>query len=155
MTSTPTSSTPSQTQTPISSGPPSSTATPPLMPKGPKQPAGEKKPYVLTPEQEAKKLARAQAKAAAPQAETDVTKRSKEQIAQGKFLKRDWISVGSDAGKGDEKRRVKIGSWNMLAQTLVRRELFPGSGQSSSRDQARSQTHADVSALPLSDVQTA
>ncbi|GAA6002709.1 hypothetical protein JCM10207_007637 [Rhodosporidiobolus poonsookiae] len=45
------------------------------------------------------------------------------------FTQREWVEVpsqnGGDGGQGG--KRVKILSWNMLAQALVRRELFPGS----------------------------
>ncbi|BGP36393.1 RNA exonuclease ngl2 [Rhodotorula kratochvilovae] len=47
------------------------------------------------------------------------------------FKAREWIDVplkeGEEQGDGREGRKVSIFSWNMLAQALVRRELFPGS----------------------------
>lgn len=41
------------------------------------------------------------------------------------IVRRSWMPVNSHASAG--ARRVRIVSWNMLAQCLVRRELFPGS----------------------------
>ena len=41
------------------------------------------------------------------------------------IVRRSWMPVNSHASAGE--RRVRIVSWNMLAQCLVRRELFPGS----------------------------
>ncbi|KAL7409135.1 Endonuclease/exonuclease/phosphatase [Mrakia frigida] len=117
----------SSSSTPLSS----STSTPPIAP-GSKPPKGSKLSPQLTPEQEAKKLARAVAKALAAASAPGggangggPIKRSKEQLEMGKFLTREWVNVGD--GETGEGRKVKIGSWNMLAQTLVRRELFPGS----------------------------
>ena len=39
---------------------------------------------------------------------------------------RQWLRVG-DADAASASQRLRIVSWNMLAQGLVRRELFPGS----------------------------
>ncbi|GAA5922704.1 uncharacterized protein JCM15063_003398 [Sporobolomyces koalae] len=46
------------------------------------------------------------------------------------FTAREWVDVPSENGSGNTKegsRKVSIMTWNMLAQALVRRELFPGS----------------------------
>ncbi|GAA5997232.1 uncharacterized protein JCM10292_000115 [Rhodotorula paludigena] len=47
------------------------------------------------------------------------------------FKPREWVTVpvndDGDASATGEGRKVSIFSWNMLAQALVRRELFPGS----------------------------
>lgn len=45
-------------------------------------------------------------------------------VQQGLIFPREWVPV-RDASTGG--RRVRVVSWNMLAQSLVRRELFPGS----------------------------
>ncbi|GAA6038585.1 hypothetical protein JCM8097_009432 [Rhodosporidiobolus ruineniae] len=55
------------------------------------------------------------------------------------FRPREWCEVRmegeGDGGKnGEEGRKVKILSWNMLAQALVRRELFPGSDYLKGKD---------------------
>lgn len=41
------------------------------------------------------------------------------------IVRRSWVPVNLHASAGE--RRVRVVSWNMLAQSLVRRELFPGS----------------------------
>ncbi|WWD17612.1 hypothetical protein CI109_102053 [Kwoniella shandongensis] len=88
-------------------------------------------PLTLTPEQIAKAAERKAAKLAKKAAKADGTlERTPEQRLEEerrRFLKRDWISVGSGSGDDDGSRRVRIITWNILAQTLVRRELFPGS----------------------------
>lgn len=43
------------------------------------------------------------------------------------FLHRKWSYVAEPAGQPTGGLQVKIMSWNMLAQALIRRELFPGS----------------------------
>ncbi|GAA5871919.1 hypothetical protein JCM3774_000728 [Rhodotorula dairenensis] len=45
------------------------------------------------------------------------------------FVPREWVDVPqqSDADERGQGRKVSIVTWNMLAQALVRRELFPGS----------------------------
>ncbi|GAA5827265.1 hypothetical protein JCM11251_001199 [Rhodosporidiobolus azoricus] len=60
------------------------------------------------------------------------------------FQPRGWVDVpqrqkrerddGGVDGKRVEGRKVKIFSWNMLAQALVRRELFPGSDYLKGKD---------------------
>ena len=110
---------PSSVPTPSSS---SSASTPPLLaPPAPgfnKPAKGSKIAPQLTPEQEAKKLARAAAKALAAAgggAAEGPIKRSKEQLEMGKFLTREWVNVGdAEAGEG---RKVKIGSWNVSRST--------------------------------------
>ncbi|KAG8864246.1 hypothetical protein FRB96_006067 [Tulasnella sp. 330] len=44
--------------------------------------------------------------------------------SKGNILKRDWVLLRSPE---DLKPKIKIMTWNMLAQTLVRRDLFPNS----------------------------
>ncbi|GAA5981220.1 hypothetical protein JCM10908_004027 [Rhodotorula pacifica] len=45
------------------------------------------------------------------------------------FAPREWVNVPREEGNDSsaEGRKVSIVTWNMLAQALVRRELFPGS----------------------------
>lgn len=45
----------------------------------------------------------------------------------GAIVAREWASVYHGASDALPARRVRIVSWNMLAQSLVRRDLFPGS----------------------------
>ena len=40
---------------------------------------------------------------------------------------REWMHINHDVPVEQDARRVRLVSWNMLAQSLVRRELFPGS----------------------------
>ncbi|WVQ61892.1 uncharacterized protein L199_000025 [Kwoniella botswanensis] len=96
-------------------------------------------PPNLTAEQIAKAAERKAAKLARKKAIADgkveLSEEQKLEIERRKFLKRDWVSVGSssnleaNAPNEDEtgKGKLKIVTWNVLAQTLVRRELFPGS----------------------------
>lgn len=49
---------------------------------------------------------------------------------QGKvlFIPRDWADVvRTETDSSDKKQKIRIVSWNILAQGLVRRKLFPGS----------------------------
>lgn len=45
------------------------------------------------------------------------------------FIPRDWATVGGQQPKdsSSQRQRIRIVSWNILAQGLVRRTLFPGS----------------------------
>lgn len=43
------------------------------------------------------------------------------------ILEREWVRVNEGVPVDAHARRVRVVSWNMLAQSLVRRELFPGS----------------------------
>lgn len=43
------------------------------------------------------------------------------------FVPREWVDVPARDGCGESGKDVTIVTWNMLAQALVRRELFPGS----------------------------
>ncbi|KZW00655.1 hypothetical protein EXIGLDRAFT_710983 [Exidia glandulosa HHB12029] len=75
--------------------------------------------HQLTPEALAKQAERKRKKAEAlanPQAAPE----------PASLLKRDWIGPAR-AAVDDETRVLRFQTWNMLAQTLVRRELFPGS----------------------------
>ncbi|KAG8907569.1 hypothetical protein FRB99_003493 [Tulasnella sp. 403] len=45
----------------------------------------------------------------------------------GGILQREWVSLGNPSSTEARKPTLKIMTWNMLAQTLVRRELFPNS----------------------------
>ncbi|ODO05986.1 hypothetical protein I350_05047 [Cryptococcus amylolentus CBS 6273] len=97
-------------------------------------------PYVPTPEQtalaEKRRAERAAKKAAiASGAVADPNNAKAEGQGEGEveFLKRDWVDVGPGQveGGGQEKKGVRILTWNLLAQTLVQgrqgRKLFPGS----------------------------
>lgn len=77
--------------------------------------------YVLTPEQLAiaeerrlKKLER----------EKEQATKAKQQDPRGRILSRQWIQLKEPV---DGRQTVKVMTWNMLAQCLVRRELFPTS----------------------------
>ncbi|WWC66121.1 uncharacterized protein I206_100021 [Kwoniella pini CBS 10737] len=86
-------------------------------------------PPFLTPEQIAKAAERKAAKMAKKKAlaegKVELNDDLKSEIERKRFLKRDWVSVGSSSDR--KEGNVKIVTWNVLAQTLVRRELFPGS----------------------------
>ncbi|WVF70931.1 hypothetical protein IAT40_005726 [Kwoniella sp. CBS 6097] len=64
-----------------------------------------------------------------------LSEEQKAEIERKRFLKRDWIDLRMcftptrplRSSDKDLEDRVKIVTWNVLAQTLVRRELFPGS----------------------------
>ncbi|EIM92169.1 Endonuclease/exonuclease/phosphatase [Stereum hirsutum FP-91666 SS1] len=75
----------------------------------------------LTPEQLAKQEERARKK-------TERAKAGPVAVAidneKGRIIQRPWLKVQEAQGKGET---VKIMTWNLLAQTLVRRELFPTS----------------------------
>ena len=44
------------------------------------------------------------------------------------FVPRDWAAVSqAEQGSSSQKQKVRVVSWNILAQGLVRRTLFPGS----------------------------
>lgn len=78
------------------------------------QQSGKKAPYELTPEQRAKRAARAQlkqAKKAALEAEGSKPLRSAEQLAKGEFRKREWVKLDGQAGEGE--RKIKVMSWNV------------------------------------------
>ncbi|KAL7419277.1 RNA exonuclease ngl2 [Cryptotrichosporon argae] len=80
-----------------------------------------RKAYSLTPEQLALQAERKAAKAAKLAAVEAGEAPEAEVVDDARVLQRPWISVaGAEAATG---RRIKI----MLAQTLVRRDLFPGS----------------------------
>ncbi|WRT64419.1 uncharacterized protein IL334_001351 [Kwoniella shivajii] len=92
-------------------------------------------PANLTPEQIAKAADRKAAKLAKKQAVADgsveLGDAQKLEIERKKFLKREWRLIGRDSEgtqvKEQGKSKARIVTWNVLAQTLVRRELFPGS----------------------------
>lgn len=67
------------------------------------KPSKGKQPFVPTPAQlaaiEAKRAARAAKAAAAPSEEEAATKRSKQQIEMGKFLKREWVTLPIEKGR--------------------------------------------------------
>lgn len=79
--------------------------------------------YVLSPADQAKQQARKEAKLAKKALNA-------QQQAQGghndklSIIKREWVQVGTAQPDRDT---VRVLTWNMLAQTLVRRKLFPGS----------------------------
>ncbi|KAF9069137.1 Endonuclease/exonuclease/phosphatase [Rhodocollybia butyracea] len=83
------------------------------------------KRLVLTPEQIAISEAR-KAKKAAQATQTVPTVASLVNEEKGRIVERKWIQIKdtTDAASG---HRVKILTWNLLAQCLVRRELFPNS----------------------------
>ncbi|GAA5858788.1 hypothetical protein JCM8547_004988 [Rhodosporidiobolus lusitaniae] len=138
------SSTPSPA--PTSSAPSSSSSSTPAPPPG-----SNLASQAHTSTAELKRLQRAQKKAE-QQARKDERKRQLEETGidpgllpaalagdlgvragEGKtkgFREREWVEVPRGEGEeeeGKEGRKVKLLSWNMLAQALVRRELFPGS----------------------------
>ncbi|KZO98379.1 Endonuclease/exonuclease/phosphatase [Calocera viscosa TUFC12733] len=83
----------------------------------------EKQPYVPTPEQiqlanerKARRLAGKMQQAGAPTGPPDYSRW---------ILPRKWLPVGFPSTP--TRTRITIMTWNMLAQSLVRRELFPGS----------------------------
>ncbi|PWZ01758.1 Endonuclease/exonuclease/phosphatase [Testicularia cyperi] len=102
-----------------------------------------KKPNKPTPEEiEAKRQARAAkrereaAEKVAKEAELAAAIAANGKIPNGHldehgntlFIPRDWASVQETLSKANaSEQRIKIVSWNILAQGLVRRTLFPGS----------------------------
>ncbi|KAK8866182.1 hypothetical protein IAR55_001333 [Kwoniella newhampshirensis] len=88
-------------------------------------------PYTLTPEQTVKaaerQAARLAKKAAKAAGTSQLTPEQKLEEERRKFLKREWIDLRSASTENGGSRKVRIVTWNILAQTLVRRELFPGS----------------------------
>lgn len=115
-------------------------------------PSGSRKPFVLTPEALEKqrlrkeaKLAAAAAKAAGASANgSSSTFAADENALKGLakdgrrvIITRQWLdlherkpaasSQATTSQAIDSSHRFRILSWNMLAQTLVRRKLFPGS----------------------------
>ncbi|GJE87626.1 endonuclease/exonuclease/phosphatase [Phanerochaete sordida] len=77
--------------------------------------------YELTPEQlalaEARKLKKLER-------EKEQVKNARQNDPRGRILERRWLRLQSSA---EGAQSVKVMTWNMLAQTLVRRELFPES----------------------------
>ncbi|CED84893.1 Transcriptional effector CCR4-related protein [Phaffia rhodozyma] len=86
-----------------------------------------KVPYQLTPEQIARQEARKKLKARKAAEKKDEPLRSKEQIEKGKFLLRTWVDLQQGSQDRQPDDAVRVMSWNILAQTLIRRDLFPGS----------------------------
>ncbi|WVQ76964.1 hypothetical protein IAR50_006643 [Cryptococcus sp. DSM 104548] len=90
-------------------------------------------PYVPTPEQQALAEKRREERAARKAAiaagtiEDPNKAKGKGEAGEVAFLKRDWVDVGPGKGEGEGKNGARILTWNLLAQTLVRRKLFPGS----------------------------
>lgn len=123
-------------------------ATPPAAPSGPSQTPGGQAPNgkpnkpskakaALDPaEIEAKRKARAEKKEKEAQ---EKAHREEEAAANGTteplldehgkpfYRPRDWARVPNAVSSDNTRPRVKVLSWNMLAQGLVRRKLFPGS----------------------------
>ncbi|KAG8930256.1 hypothetical protein FRC03_008770 [Tulasnella sp. 419] len=92
----------------------------------------------LTPEQIAKQLLRKQKKAEAEALKVAASQGSSTNVSgtstpvlpgdNGRILVRDWVSLPvRPVVEGSDRRTLKIMTWNMLAQTLVRRDLFPSS----------------------------
>ncbi|EIN14201.1 Endonuclease/exonuclease/phosphatase [Punctularia strigosozonata HHB-11173 SS5] len=46
---------------------------------------------------------------------------------RGRIVERNWVSLPRAKGDTSERRHVRIKTWNLLAQCLIRRELFPTS----------------------------
>ncbi|KAK4055197.1 RNA exonuclease ngl2 [Microbotryomycetes sp. JL201] len=72
------------------------------------------------------------AEAAAKKAERKAKKEqtdggAHEQGPPDKFLKREWVHVSDSSSSSSSGTVLSVLTWNMLAQALVRRELFPGS----------------------------
>lgn len=77
---------------------------------------------------ERKRRERAAARQARKQKEQEAAARGPAADADSYVFPRGWAPVrGAEGVRG---RRVRLVSWNMLAQGLVRRELFPGSNLS-------------------------
>lgn len=127
---------------------------------------GGKKPYTLTPAQLEKQRLRQEAKLAAksaPKPAVDenelrglgkdgkplIRKRNWYDIRAGKTLDRDDFIERQTARKQGEEApfNFRILSWNMLAQTLVRRTLFPGSDCLKWKDREAA-TLAEMKAYP-------
>lgn len=85
------------------------------------KPVKTKTPYQLTPEQVALQKARAELKAQKAAVKAEEPLRTQAQIDKGKFLKREWVDL-LQSDKKDEGA-VRVLSWNVLAQTLIR--VFP------------------------------
>jgi hypothetical protein len=102
--------------------------------------------YVLTPEQQLKQEERKRAKLAKKAANGAL--RPIEEPPRATILKRKWLDVVGVGSPEPNSSTLSIATWNVsarlledisrlahrlseqiLAQTLVRRELFPGSGQ--------------------------
>ncbi|WVQ82539.1 hypothetical protein IAT38_004668 [Cryptococcus sp. DSM 104549] len=88
-------------------------------------------PPNLTPEQIAKaeqrRAAKLAKKAALANGTAELSEEQKMEQERRRFLKRDWVNLGGGEGVREGKKSARILTWNLLAQTLVRRELFPGS----------------------------
>ncbi|KAL1408888.1 RNA exonuclease ngl2 [Vanrija albida] len=85
-------------------------------------------PITLTPEQLAKQAERKAAKLAkkaAQAASGETNAQQKAELERRRILKREWQTVGSSPQ--EDANKATIVTWNMLAQTLIRRQLFPGS----------------------------
>ncbi|KAI9060199.1 Endonuclease/exonuclease/phosphatase [Trametes sanguinea] len=67
---------------------------------------------------EARRLKREQAKNTPPQA--------KAEDERGRILPREWVDLSPESASAPGQT-VRVMTWNLLAQTLVRRELFPTS----------------------------
>ncbi|KAI0673529.1 Endonuclease/exonuclease/phosphatase [Trametes maxima] len=79
--------------------------------------------YQLTPEDLAKAEQRRLKKEQAKKNPPPVTKMDDE---RGRILPREWVDVAPESAS-TPGQTVRVMTWNVLAQTLVRRELFPTS----------------------------
>ncbi|KAJ6519910.1 Endonuclease/exonuclease/phosphatase [Mycena sanguinolenta] len=95
------------------------------------------KRFQLTPEQLAISEERKAKKQKLPQATVQQSNNT-----EARILVRPWLSMQNTA-PGDGIR-VKIFSWNLLAQCLVRRELFPTSGNTLKGAQRQPMLHAEI-----------
>ncbi|BEI93890.1 uncharacterized protein CcaverHIS019_0603490 [Cutaneotrichosporon cavernicola] len=82
-------------------------------------------PPHLTPAQIAKQAERKAAKLARKAAMDNPRQLTPDEAASRRIIDRRWMTVGPKPQHGTHTARVV--TWNMLAQTLVRRDLFPGS----------------------------
>lgn len=108
-------------------------------------------PPHLTPAQLAKQAERKAAKLARKAAMDNPRQLTPDEAARRRTIERRWIAV-APAPPG--ARTARVVTWNMLAQTLVRRELFPGSDCLRWSDrkamlQAEMEKHADADVICL------
>ncbi|KAJ7293660.1 Endonuclease/exonuclease/phosphatase [Mycena rebaudengoi] len=81
------------------------------------------KRYQLTPEQ----IALSEERKAKKQKQAQEPPPATEEAPQASIKSRPWIDLQRPAENIDGFQRVKLMTWNLLAQCLVRRELFPTS----------------------------
>ncbi|KAM0793483.1 hypothetical protein ACM66B_000924 [Microbotryomycetes sp. NB124-2] len=75
----------------------------------------------------ASEIAAKKAERKAKKLEAQASGAPQEQGPPDNFLKREWVHVPNSSSSSKQGTTVSILTWNMLAQALVRRDLFPGS----------------------------